>query len=175
MGRANPIDAHVGARLRQRRSFLGLSQEKLARSLDLTFQQIQKYERGANRISAGRLYQLAAALDVPVGYFFAGLDQAKSDRASGSDAAAGEPAAADADEYTLREDAAGYDGDVLSSRETLDLVRAYYRIPSPKLRRRLVDLVRAIGIEAAEAPQIEPALAAPPGSVAVIRKRRRQG
>src|SRR3954465_8799423 len=67
---ANPVDAHVGSRVRQRRTLLGMSQEKLGQAVSLTFQQIQKYERGANRVGASRLYQLSRILDVPVSYFF---------------------------------------------------------------------------------------------------------
>lgn len=170
MGRANPIDAHVGSRLRQRRSFLGLSQEKLARSLDLTFQQIQKYERGANRISAGRLYQLASALDVPVGYFFSGLDQADGEADSRM-----RGQTADVLPKVLHESASTYDGDVLSSRETLDLVRAYYRLPSRKLRRRVLDMLRAIEADATvrHVPKSEPSPVA--DGIAVMPRRRGRG
>ena len=77
-GKPNSVDIHVGNRVRQRRTLLGLSQERLASALDLTFQQVQKYERGANRIGAGRLFQLARALDVPVNYFFEDLDDSEA-------------------------------------------------------------------------------------------------
>jgi len=75
---ANHVDAHVGARVRQRRGEIGLSQERLAQSLGIAFQQVQKYERGVNRISASRLFQIARALDVPVDYFFEGLDSERA-------------------------------------------------------------------------------------------------
>lgn len=193
MGRANPIDAHVGARLRQRRALLGLSQDKLARSLGLTFQQIQKYERGTNRISAGRLYQLATALAVPVGYFYSGLERADADPAAGpvaplqpanvhvmGDAGAAGPRGIDNGAMPgagngLCETPAGDVGDVLSSRETLDLVRAYYRISSHKLRRRVLELVRAIDSGAAQVPKAKPSVIARNNRFAALRTKRRQG
>jgi len=171
MGRANPIDAHVGARLRQRRAFLGMSQEKLARSLGLTFQQIQKYERGANRIGAGRLYQLAAVLDVPVAYFYAGIGP---DGFELADARAGDSPAAAGQGAGLADDAASFDGDLLTNRETLDLVRAYYRLRSPKLRRRVLDLVRSIEFEVVEAERIESAVMEDDGPELSGRRPRRQ-
>ena len=81
-GKPNAVDIHVGTRVRQRRTLLGFSQERLASALDLTFQQVQKYERGANRIGAGRLYQLARALEVPVTYFFEELDDSNYSNAA---------------------------------------------------------------------------------------------
>lgn len=120
----NPVDVHVGRRVRARRALLGMSQAGLAQAFGLTFQQIQKYERGANRISAGRLWLLAQVLDVPVSYFFEGLEP------SGN--------SADADDRMAR-------------RETLELVRAYYRIEDPAVRRSLVDLVRVVGRSGSEA------------------------
>ena len=129
-GKPNNVDIHVGNRVRQRRTLLGLSQEKLAAALDLTFQQVQKYERGANRIGAGRLFQLSRALDVPVTYFFDELDGGEA-RADGL----AEPPAAP------------YDSDPMSQRETLLLVRAYYSIPDPAVRRRMLDLMKSMGTE----------------------------
>ncbi|MCA8929541.1 MAG: helix-turn-helix transcriptional regulator [Alphaproteobacteria bacterium] len=126
-GKPNSVDVHVGNRVRQRRTLLGLSQERLASALDLTFQQVQKYERGANRIGAGRLYQLARALDVPVTYFFEDMDDASY------------PPSA------LHEGAGpSYEADPMSQRETLLLVRAYYAIPDPAVRRRMLDLMRSM-------------------------------
>ncbi len=103
----DPIDVHVGGRVRLRRTLLGMNQTQLAEAFDLTFQQIQKYERGFNRISASRLYQLCHVLDVPIEYFF--------------------------EELEGRAPAPSLD-DVMLKRETLELVRAYYRIPDPKVR-----------------------------------------
>jgi len=133
-GRANPIDVHVGTRIRLRRTLLGLSQEKLGDALDLTFQQVQKYERGANRVSASRLFDLARVLDVPVGYFFEDLPEAAANlspaRARGLDMAP--PAIAAGPEA------------VLGRRETLTLVRAYYEIERPEVRKKVVDLALAL-------------------------------
>jgi len=127
----NPIDVHVGTRVRLRRTLLGMSQEKLGDALGLTFQQVQKYERGANRIGASRLYDLSHVLDVPVSFFF---DDIKAETV---EAAQGEPG--------LREPAnGGYEPDPMMRRETLELVRAYYRIPDTQIRRRLFDLTKAI-------------------------------
>lgn len=104
-----------------------MSQEKLADALGLTFQQVQKYERGANRIGAGRLYELSRALDVPVSYFF--------DEVGPDGAAAG----------GLAEKPAAYEADPMSRRETLLLVRAYYAIPDTAVRRRVLDLMKSLG------------------------------
>jgi len=120
----DPVDVHVGARLRQRRTLLGMSQEKLAAAFGVSFQQIQKYERGANRVSASRLHQLTRILNVPVGYFFEGMADTPQNGATAHLA---------------------NDGEMVASRETLELVRAYYRIEDPTVRRRLVDLLRSLG------------------------------
>tara|TARA_B100000676_G_C18083445_1_gene853065 strand:+ start:2835 stop:3311 length:477 start_codon:yes stop_codon:yes gene_type:complete len=127
----NPIDIHVGGRVRLRRTLLGMSQEKLAQALGLTFQQIQKYERGANRIGSSRLFKLSQILDVPVSFFF---DDMTKETATGGGAQA--PA-------TAPEDPSG--PDALTKRETLELVRAYYRIPDDRLRRKVFELVKAAG------------------------------
>jgi transcriptional regulator with XRE-family HTH domain len=127
----NPIDVHVGTRVRLRRTLLGMSQEKLGDALGLTFQQVQKYERGANRIGASRLYDLSRVLDVPVSFFF---DDIKAETV--------EAAQRDPDR---RESAnGGHEPDPMMRRETLELVRAYYRIPDTQIRRRLFDLTKAI-------------------------------
>ncbi len=120
----DPVDVHVGNRVRIRRTLLGLSQGKLAKTLGLSFQQIQKYERGTNRMGASRLHQIGQALDVPVSFFFDGLTERKpSSRPVG---------------------AVPVETNELSRRETLELVRAYYRIDDPALRRHLRDLVNSL-------------------------------
>jgi len=125
----NDIDVYLGKRLRRRRRLLGLTQQQLAGAVGVRFQQIQKYECGANRISAARLWQLSEALEVPVGYFYDGL----SDRVA-KDAAA---------------EAEG--GEMFARKETLDLVRAYYLL-GERPRRRLLDLAKSLnGGEAMEA------------------------
>jgi len=121
----DPVDVQVGLRLRQRRNMLGVSQEKLAAEIGVTFQQVQKYERGANRVGAGRLYRLARLLDVEVGFFFRDDDPAL---AAGFAERAAE----------------GFDADPLNRRETKDLVNAYLDIPDPALRRRFLELARAL-------------------------------
>ncbi len=131
-GKPNPIDVHVGARVRLRRTLLGMSQEKLGEALGLTFQQVQKYERGANRVGASRLFDLSRVLDVPVSFFFddmSGEIEALSPRLMSG----------------IAEEPASIEADPLTKRETLELVRAYYRIADPQVRRRVLDLARALG------------------------------
>jgi len=106
---------------------LGMSQEKLGEAIGLTFQQVQKYERGANRIGASRLYDLAQVLDVQVQYFY---DEMEGEDGSGN---------------SLRESQAGLDFEPMSKRETLELVRAYYKITDKSVRSRLFELVKALG------------------------------
>lgn len=131
-GVANPIDVHVGARVRLRRTLLGMSQEKLGEAVNLTFQQIQKYERGANRIGASRMYELSRVLDVPVSFFFDDMpDDIKTPE--GVRARALEA-----------HDQSSYEPDPLARRETLELVRAYYKIIDPKVRKRLFELTKSL-------------------------------
>jgi len=136
VGSPNPVDVHVGSRVRLRRTLLGMSQEKLGQAVSLTFQQIQKYERGANRVGASRLYQLSRILDVPVSYFF----EEMPDIPSKPDKTGRLPEPED-DEYKA---------DPLSRRETLELVRAYYKIENPRVRKRLFELTKSIARLSAE-------------------------
>jgi transcriptional regulator with XRE-family HTH domain len=126
-GKGHPIDIHVGHRVRLRRTLLGWSQEKLAQALGLTFQQVQKYERGANRIGASRLFDLSRVLDVPVSFFF-------DDMPAGSDSSM--PGAAEAPSE--------YETDPMARRETRGLVDAYWEISEPDLRRRVFELTKAL-------------------------------
>lgn len=128
----NPIDIHVGSRVRLRRTLMGMSQEKLGAALGLTFQQVQKYERGANRVGASRLYDLSRVLEVPVSYFFEEIDPGAATAAEARRTGLAEPPSAP------------YEADPMMRRETLELVRAYYRIGEPQIRRRLFDLTKAI-------------------------------
>jgi transcriptional regulator with XRE-family HTH domain len=128
------IDAHVGTRVRLRRMLLGMSQEKLGESLGLTFQQIQKYEKGVNRIGASRLYELSRVLGVPVGFFY---DEAPADTADGLLQSG----------FAEAETQESYIVDFLGSREGLELNRAFLRIKDPKVRRSVVDLVRSLAGE----------------------------
>ena len=113
------VDLHVGQRVRQRRWIVGMTQQQLGDKVGIRFQQIQKYEAGANRISASRMWDIAAAMEVPVSFFFQGLDGQAPDT--------GEARA-----------------DILSDKEALELVRAYYAIPEDQ-RRKLFDLARVLG------------------------------
>lgn len=122
----NDIDVHLGKRLRRRRRLLGLTQQQLAGTVGVRFQQIQKYECGANRISASRLWQLSEALEVPVGYFYDGLS--------------------DAERREMNENA-GEGGEMFARKETLDLIRAYYQL-GERPRRRLLDLAKSLNGEA---------------------------
>ncbi len=127
----NPIDIHVGGRVRLRRMMLGMSQEKLGEQLGITFQQIQKYEKGTNRIGASRLQNIASVLSVPVGFFFDGAPG--HEEADANDSKSG-----------------SYVVDFLSSSEGLQLNRAFVRISDAKVRRRIVDLVRALAGDGAD-------------------------
>lgn len=129
-GRANSIDEQVGMQLRQRRALLGLSQEKLAEQVGLTFQQIQKYENGANRISASRLFEFSKVLDIPISFFFENSQLAENKAAYGF--AEGEQQAFEGPD------------DVMKRRETLELIRVYYSIENPKLRKDLFKLVKSM-------------------------------
>jgi len=126
----NPIDKYVGSRVRMRRMMLGLSQEKLGDALDLTFQQVQKYEKGTNRIGASRLQQISHILEVPVSFFFEGAPTMPGQAGSAGEA----PSPA-------------YVSDFLASSEGLALTKAFMHIGDPKVRRRIVDLVEAIAGE----------------------------
>ena len=131
-GKPNPVDIHVGSRVRLRRTLLGFSQEKLGEAVGLTFQQIQKYERGANRIGASRMYALSRVLDVPVAFFFEDMPPEISGKG-------GKPVPGIAEKYQ-----AEFTPDPLAKRETLELVRAYYRIKDPNVRKRLFDLAKSL-------------------------------
>lgn len=130
--RANPLDLHVGSRVRLQRMLLGMSQEKLGEQLGLTFQQIQKYEKGINRIGASRLFDLARVLGVSVQFFY---DEAPGG-VTESRAAAAAPGAVDKPDSHIV--------DFLSSREGIELNKAFVRITDPKVRRSVVDLVRTL-------------------------------
>lgn len=117
---AHPVDVHVGKRIRHRRWLIGKTQQQLAEQVGIKFQQIQKYETGANRVSASRLWDISDAMDVPVSFFFEGLDEEATD--------GGKSAVPD---------------DLMGDKEALDLVRSYYAIPENQ-RRRLFELARVL-------------------------------
>ncbi len=133
-GGPNSIDAHVGARVRLRRTLLGLSQEKLGDALGLTFQQIQKYERGANRIGASRLFDLSRVLDVPVSFFYDDMSTDLTETTPGKIADARDHANAD------------QDLDPMAKRETLELVRSYYKVSDPMVRKKIFELVKSLSV-----------------------------
>lgn len=124
-----PVDVHVGSRVRLRRTLLGMSQDKLGKALGLTFQQVQKYERGANRIGSSRLFKLSQILDVPVSFFFDDMPAEITGKATGM---------ADGNKQA-------FEVGQLSRRETLELVRAYYKITDPSVRKKLFEMVKALG------------------------------
>jgi transcriptional regulator with XRE-family HTH domain len=125
----NPIDVHVGSRIRLRRNMLGMSQEKLGESLGITFQQIQKYEKGTNRVGASRLQAIASILGVTVSFFF---EDAPGQTAEGGFAEA------PSSDFVV---------DFLSSSEGLQLNRAFVRIRDPKVRRKVIELVKALATQ----------------------------
>ena len=127
----NPVDKHVGSRVRMRRMMLSMSQEKLGDALGLTFQQVQKYEKGTNRIGASRLQQIAHILQVPVSFFFEGAPHVGGHHGGGMSEA---PSPA-------------YVSDFLATSDGLSLTKAFMRIKNSKLRRRIVDLVEQIAGE----------------------------
>ncbi len=135
-GIPSPVDVHVGARLRVRRTLLGMTQTTLGDQLGVSFQQMQKYEKGTNRISSSRLYDLARVLDVPIEFFFDDMHTAVK---------ASSPA-------TIRhgrvKEPPGYVPNPMHKRETLELVRAYYKIEDANVRNRLRELTKAIGTAA---------------------------
>jgi transcriptional regulator with XRE-family HTH domain len=134
--RPSPIDVHVGSRIRLRRTLLGMSQERLGDSLGLTFQQVQKYERGVNRVGASRLFDLSRVLDVPISFFFDDMPDSLSAAFGGNPSRRSGNASDSADPFG---------DDTLSRRETLELVRAYYRITDPSVRKRVFDLIKSMG------------------------------
>ena len=128
--RPNPIDVHVGSRIRLRRNMLGVSQERLGESLGITFQQIQKYEKGTNRVGASRLQAIASILNTPVAFFFDGAPS--EDRVGGTG---------------FNEESSAYVADFLNSSEGVQLNRAFVKIQDPKVRRKVLDLVKALAAE----------------------------
>jgi len=137
-GQPNPIDIHVGNRIRLRRSILGWSQEKLANMLGLTFQQVQKYERGSNRVGASRLWDIGNVMNVPINFFFEDMDK---NVASQSPRVFSAP---ESDVLKLEEISEDIDMDPMKRQETLELVKAYYKINNRKTAKILFDLIIAL-------------------------------
>lgn len=133
----NAVDRHVGSRVRLRRQLLSMSQEKLGDELGVTFQQVQKYERGTNRVGAGRLWVLARVLDVPVSFFYEGVSETM-----------GQPGFSDTDQTPIVDD-------FIQSADGVALAQAFARISDSKVRRRILELVRTLAAEEAEAAASE--------------------
>jgi len=127
----NPIDVHVGGRVRLKRTMMGMSQEKLGDSLGITFQQVQKYEKGANRIGASRLQEISSILSAPISFFFEDAPGSNLAMSSGM-------AEADRSSYVV---------DFLSTSEGLQLNRAFVKIKDPQVRKKIIDLVRSLSDE----------------------------
>ena len=145
--RSSPIDAHVGSRIRLRRTLLGMSQERLGESLGLTFQQVQKYERGVNRVGASRLFDLSRVLDVPISFFFDDMPEPLAASYGGQAAALG---ARRGFGFAEGQDSFGGGDEAMNRRETLELVRAYYRITDPAVRKRVFELIKSLVPEGSE-------------------------
>ena len=143
--RASPVDGHVGVRIRLRRTLMGMSQERLGEALGLTFQQVQKYERGVNRVGASRLFDLSRVLDVPISFFFDDMPapMAAATMASGGIGSRRMFGFADAQDSM----GGGLADELLSRRETLELVRAYYKITDAGVRKRVFDLIKSMATE----------------------------
>lgn len=131
------VDRHVGSRVRLRRQLLNMSQEKLGDELGVTFQQVQKYERGANRIGAGRLWTLARVLDVPVSFFYDGVAETLN-----------QPGFSEGDQTPIVDD-------FIQSADGVQLAQAFARVRDAKVRRRILELVRTLAAEEAEAAAAE--------------------
>ena len=137
--RPSPVDVHVGGRIRLRRTLMGMSQERLGDALGLTFQQVQKYERGINRVGASRLFDLSRVLDVPISFFYDNMPEPLGS----SGGSVTQPARA---VTGFAEQQASFGSDEnQNTRETLELVRAYYRITDPSIRKRVFDLMKSMG------------------------------
>lgn len=130
---AHPADIYVGKRLRLRRTLLGLSQEAIGDAIGVTFQQIQKYERGINRMGSSRLYEFAKILNIPVSYFFEEFEEEQ-----------GKTGSKYVSPGMAENNGTKFEHEQLSSRETLELMRAYYRITDPSVRKRVFELIKSL-------------------------------
>lgn len=142
-GSPNPIDVYVGARVKMRRTLLGMSQEKLGEAIGLTFQQVQKYERGMNRISASRLFDISKVLEVPISFFFEEMDEQVAELSPRKLAGASE----------LAEEPVLFDYDPMTKKETLELVRCYYMIPDRRLAKKIFELIKTMAYPVGEEPE----------------------
>lgn len=139
-GTPNPIDVHVGTRIRLRRTMLGISQEKLAEKLGVTFQQVQKYERGLNRVGASRLWDISQVLDTSVGFFYEDLDDSTKNKSPrnvyhGMD---------------FYEESHAFDTSIFTRKDVLELIRYYAGIEDPKVLKNILDLVKSLALTSAK-------------------------
>lgn len=137
-GQPNPIDIHVGNRIRLRRTLLGLSQEKLASLLGLTFQQVQKYEKGMNRVGASRLWDISKVLETPISFFYDDMDKTVANQSPRTFSLPEEK------KLFLAEENTEFSSDPMLRQETIELVKAYYKIPNRKAAKHLFDLIVAL-------------------------------
>ena len=144
-GAPNPIDVHVGSQLKLRRIFLGLSQERLADELGITFQQVQKYEKGLNRIGASRLWDLAQVLGVSVAYFYENLDESTQNKSPRKIS----------NHLFLSDNAKEFDMGLLLNKDIRDLVSAYTQISDPKIAKSVLALVTSLVPEQPQEPEID--------------------
>ena len=140
----NPIDVHVGKRIRLRRTILHITQQQMADMLGLTFQQVQKYEKGMNRVGASRLWDISKVLEVPMGFFFEDMDNTVALKS---------PMMLNSKMDFNVEENHPFDDDPMKKAETLELVRAYYKIPNRKIAKNLFDLIVALSKSTAGLPQ----------------------
>lgn len=144
----NPIDVHVGKRIRLRRTILHITQQQMADMLGLTFQQVQKYEKGMNRVGASRLWDISKVLEVPMGFFFDDMDNNVAQKS---------PMMLNTkwDKSFNVEESHPFDDDPMKKAETLELVRAYYKIPNRKIAKKLFDLILSLAKSTAGLPQLD--------------------
>ena len=135
LGEPNPVDVHVGNRIRLRRTLLGMSQERLASLLGLTFQQVQKYERGMNRVGASRLWDISKVLEAPISFFYEDMDKVVANQSPRMFNIV------DESNTMMREDEEEYIVDPMQKQETIELVKAYYKIPNRKAAKHLFDMI----------------------------------
>ena len=137
-GQPNPIDVHVGNRIRLRRTLLGMSQEKLANLLGLTFQQVQKYEKGMNRVGASRLWDISKVLETPIGFFYEDMDKDVANQSPRTFSSNNEQ------QLFFEEEGTDFSSDPMNRQETIELVKAYYKIQNRKAAKHLFDLIVAL-------------------------------
>ena len=140
----HPVDTHVGARVKARRLLLGMSQEELAKAVGLTFQQIQKYERGANRISASRLTEIAKAMKTPLDYFFSGTGSLASEIGTSTRSKANMRGVSDVKQASFD------DTEMMTRKDVIELVRAYQRISSAALKKQLLEMAKTMASTSAK-------------------------